>query len=199
MNDNDNRNKILNEEEESLLLNHNYDGIEEFNYPLPTWWLWTFNGGIIFAAIYIYFYNVAGAPSLRDEYNKEIVKLEKIQEEQRKLTGNFSIEEYNQWSSQDNSKTMAAEVYNENCMSCHEEGGKGDIGPNLTDSHWLNIKKVEPTNLYAFIRIGNEDNGMPGWQDTLEKEELFAVVKYIMDIKDTNIAGGKEAQGELIK
>lgn len=191
-------NKILNEEERKLLLNHNYDGIEEFNYPLPKWWVWTFNGGIIFALAYIYFYNAAGGPSLRDEYNKEVVKLEKVLEEQRKLTGNFSVSDYQKWSEGEDAQKMAAAVYDENCLSCHEEQGKGDIGPNLTDSHWLNLKKVTPTSLYAFIRVGNEDNGMPAWQDTLEKEELYAVVKYIMTIKDTNVAGGKEAQGEVV-
>jgi cytochrome c oxidase cbb3-type subunit 3 len=198
--DNDkDKNIILNEEEKNLLLDHNYDGIEEFDYPLPSWWVWTFNGGIIFAAIYIYFYNYAGAPSLEDEYQAHLTKVEKVQEEQRKLTGNFSIDEYSTWSKSEGATNQAAVVFEENCLSCHEEGGKGDIGPNLTDSFWLNIKKeVTPLSLYSFIRVGNEDNGMPGWQDDLTKEELFAAVNYIMGIKNTNIAGGKEPQGEKI-
>ena len=193
------KNIILNEEEQKLLLDHNYDGIEEFDYPLPSWWVWTFNGGIIFAVIYIYFYNFAGAPSLRDEYKAHLTKVEKIQEEQRKLTGNFSIDEYNTWSASDNAKQMADEVFSEYCLSCHEEGGKGDIGPNLTDAYWLNIKnEVTPQTLYSFIRVGNEDNGMPAWQDDLTKEELFAAVKYVMSIKNTNVPG-KEPQGEKLE
>ena len=190
---------ILNDEEKNLLLDHNYDGIEEFDYPLPNWWLWTFNGGIIFAAIYIYFYNFAGAPSLEDEYQAHLIKVEKVQEEQRKLTGNFSIDEYNTWSTGEGASKQAAVVFEENCLSCHEAGGKGDIGPNLTDAYWLNItKEVTPTSVYSFIRVGNEENGMPGWQDDLTKEELFAAVKYIMSIKDTHVSGGKEPQGEKL-
>jgi hypothetical protein len=71
-NDEENKNIILNEAEENLLMDHNYDGIEEFDYPLPSWWVWTFIGGGFFAVFYIFFYNFAGAPSLKEEYKKEL-------------------------------------------------------------------------------------------------------------------------------
>jgi cytochrome c oxidase cbb3-type subunit 3 len=84
-------------------------------------------------------------------------------------------------------------------LSCHEEKGKGDIGPNLTDEYWLNLKQVNPGAIYGFILVGNEDNGMPAWADTLSKEELFAAVKYVLSVKGTNIPNGKEPQGEKLK
>jgi cytochrome c oxidase cbb3-type subunit 3 len=155
-NKSENDNIIMNEKEETLLLDHCYDGIEEFDYPLPTWWKWTFWGGIIFGAFYIYFYLVAGGPTLKDEYEKELARVEKVQEEQRLLTGNFDLQEFKQWSNKPESTNMAALVYEENCLSCHEEGGKGDIGPNLTDKHWVNLKEVNPQSIYSFIRVGNE-------------------------------------------
>lgn len=194
----DRNNVILNKKEEELLLDHNYDGIEEFDYPLPVWWVWTFIGGGIFAFFYIYFYNFAGGPSLRDEYQSGLIKMEKVIEEQRKLTGNFEIADFNSWNEKEESEQMAAAVYEENCLSCHEQGGKGDIGPNLTDQYWLNLKKVNPESIYAFIRVGNEDNGMPAWQDMLSKEELYAAVKYVISVKGTNVLG-KEPQGEILK
>ena len=190
-------NIILDEKEEKLLLDHNYDGIEEFDYPLPAWWVWTFIGGILFAVFYIYYYNVAGAPSLREEFKAEMAKVEQIREEQRKLTGNFDIDDFRQWQKGDNVQQMAAAVYEENCLSCHEEGGKGDIGPNLTDEYWLNVKDTKPVTLYAFIRKGNEDNGMPAWADMLSKEELYAAVQYVLSVKGKNLLG-KEPQGEKL-
>ena len=190
-------NIILDEKEEKLLLDHNYDGIEEFDYPLPAWWVWTFIGGILFAVFYIYYYNVAGAPSLREEFKAEMAKVEQIREEQRKLTGNFDIDDFRQWQKGDNVQQMAAAVYEENCLSCHEEGGKGDIGPNLTDEYWLNVKDTKPVTLYAFIRKGNEDNGMPAWADMLSKEELYAAVQYVLSVKGKNLPG-KEPQGEKL-
>jgi cytochrome c oxidase cbb3-type subunit 3 len=193
------KNIILNEAEENLLMDHNYDGIEEFDYPLPSWWVWTFIGGGFFAVFYIFFYNFAGAPSLKEEYKKELANVELIREEQRKLTGNFDEAAYKTWNESPESMQQAALVYEENCLSCHEEKGKGDIGPNLTDEYWLNLKQVNPGAIYGFILVGNEDNGMPAWADTLSKEELFAAVKYVLSVKGTNIPNGKEPQGEKLK
>lgn len=190
-------NIILNKTEEELLLDHNYDGIEEFDYPLPSWWSVTFIGGVVFAIFYIYFYNFAGAPSLKEEYIQEMSKVNAILEEQRKLTGNFDIEEYNAWAASADADEMANTVFQDNCASCHLEGGTGDIGPNLTDSYWLNLKEVSHGTLYGFIRVGNEDNGMPAWQDLLTKEELFAAVTFLMKLKNTN-QPGKEPQGEKV-
>jgi cytochrome c oxidase cbb3-type subunit 3 len=89
-------------------------------------------------------------------------------------------------------------IYEENCLSCHEEGGKGDIGPNLTDSHWLNVKDTSPETVYKFVVVGNEDNGMPAWGDVLSKDELYQVIAYVLSVKDTNIPGGNEPQGEKL-
>ncbi len=191
-------NVILNEEERNLLLDHDYDGIEEFDYPLPSWWVWTFIGGVVFAIGYIYFYNFAGAPTLRDEFDQKLAKVEAIREEQRKLTGDFQLAEFQAWQKGENADQMAAEVYEENCLSCHEVGGKGDIGPNLTDAYWLNIKEVTPVKIFSFIRVGNEDNGMPAWADMLSKEELFAAVHYVLSVKGKNTPG-KEPQGEKLE
>ncbi|MCR9203203.1 MAG: c-type cytochrome [Halobacteriovoraceae bacterium] len=190
------QNVILNESEQKLLLDHNYDGIEEFDYPLPQWWVWTFIGGAVFAVLYIYFYNFAGAPSLEEEFKREMAKIETVRKEQRKLTGNFDLADFQNWQKGENVPQMAATVYEENCLSCHEEGGKGDIGPNLTDSYWVNFEKdPEPVDFYAFIRVGNEDNGMPAWADMLSKEELYAAVHFVLNLKGKNIPG-KEPQGK---
>ena len=35
------------------VLDHDYDGIQEYNNPLPGWWLWTFYLSIAFALVYV--------------------------------------------------------------------------------------------------------------------------------------------------
>ena len=54
------------EDEKHLLMDHNYDGIQELNNPLPSWWAFTFYFGIAFAIFYFILYQVMGAPSLSD-------------------------------------------------------------------------------------------------------------------------------------
>jgi cytochrome c oxidase cbb3-type subunit 3 len=191
-------NKILNEKEKALLLDHNYDGIQEFDYPLPSWWTWTFIGGVAFALFYILFYEFAGAPSLKDEYNIEITNLEQIKIIAREKRGGFELEEYNSWIMNNDGVAKGAKVFEENCLSCHAEGGKGDIGPNLTDNHWLNIKSVTPESLVGIITKGVEDNGMPAWGEILTKEEIMEAAAFVLTLKNTNAPEGKAPQGEII-
>ena len=40
------------EEEESIVMDHNYDGIRELDNHLPPWWTWMFYFSIVFAFVY---------------------------------------------------------------------------------------------------------------------------------------------------
>lgn len=199
MSDKKNKNIILNEEEQSLLLNHDYDGIEEFDYPLPSWWTNIFIVTSIFGVFYLYYYQFAGGLSLKEQFQKDMSVINEKREAYAKDANNFDLSVYTELQKKDPNLQNAYLVYEENCLSCHEEKGKGDIGPNLTDAYWLNVKKTDPETIYKFIVVGNEDNGMPAWGDTLSKEELYQVVGYVLSLKDTNVAGGKEPQGETLQ
>ena len=195
---NETKNVILSEEEQSLLLNHNYDGIEEFDYPLPGWWKMIFVITSIFGVFYFYYYQIAGGPTLQDEFNKDMAKINAIREEAAKDASNFDLSAYNSLNEKDPQHLNGLAIFEENCLSCHEEGAKGDIGPNLTDGYWLNLKEVTPESIYKFIIVGNEDNGMPAWGEVLPKDELYQVVSYVYSLKNTNVEGGKEPQGEKL-
>ena len=60
-----------NKNEMDKLLNHDYDGIKEYDNPLPNWWLMTFFGAIIFGFIYWIHYEFGGGLSLAEEYKKD--------------------------------------------------------------------------------------------------------------------------------
>lgn len=190
-------NIILNEKEEKLLLDHNYDGIEEFDYPLPNWWVATFIGGIVFAIFYVYYYEFSSGLSLKEEFQRDWQKISKIKEEQAKLLSEFDIKKYEAWKDTVDLQAYSTEVYQENCLSCHQEGGVGDIGPNLTDRHWLNLKEVNPRSVFMFVKNGNEDAGMPAWGEILSREELYAATAYVLSIQNT-MKPGKEPQGEIL-
>ena len=61
------------------ILDHNYDGIQEMDNPLPSWWTLLFYATIIFAAIYYYVYEFGGAKSIDEEFQAEMKKIEEIQ------------------------------------------------------------------------------------------------------------------------
>ena len=58
-------------EQINRLTGHNYDGIQEYDNPLPGWWTWLFVASIIFAFFYWIYYQ-SGVPgrSIQDQYDR---------------------------------------------------------------------------------------------------------------------------------
>jgi len=193
-------NLILHDDENHLVLEHDYDGIHELNHPLPSWWFGTWILSFVFAVPYFMYYVMMDGPTLLDEYNKDMAVITKIKEAEAANGANFNLDEYQSWIASNDGVTKGAVVFEENCLSCHAEGGRGDIGPNLTDDYWLNIKgHVGADTIYPVVFKGVEENGMPAWGEVLSKEEIMSVVSYVLTLHGTNPAQAKEPQGDLIK
>ncbi len=183
-------------DEQHLVLDHNYDGIQELNHPLPSWWSVLFYAGIIFAIGYTVYYQWMGGPSLRDEFNAAYADLREKQEAYKAANGPFDDRVYATYATPEEVQKGAV-VYEENCVQCHLEGGRGDIGPNLTDDHWL-LAKGTPSTIYQIVYTGSEENGMPAWGELLSAEDLYRVTAYVMTFHNTFHPEGKEAQGEKV-
>lgn len=196
--DNELGNTII-EDEKHLVLDHDYDGIQELNHPLPSWWSGIWAISIVFAAIYFMYYIMMDGPTLRDEYKKEYAKVREVIDAEKAKSGNFDVNEFNTFVTENDGIKNGAVVYEENCLSCHAEGGGGDIGPNLTDKHWKNITAFEAKNIYSVVFKGVEDNGMPAWGEMLSKEELMSVVSFVMSLQGTTPPEEKEPEGELVQ
>ncbi len=184
------------EDEKHLLLDHDYDGIQELNHPLPSWWNAIFYICVAFAFGYFVYYQLMGGPTLKDEFKKDYRKVAAAKEEFRKANAVFNQEFYDKVVAQDGVNNGKL-VYEINCMPCHMEGGRGDVGPNLTDNYWL-LAKGTPETIHKVVFGGSEENGMPAWGETLKPEEIYQVISYVMTFKNTFVEGGKEPQGEKV-
>lgn len=197
MSANDNNEKlIVKEDEVALLLDHDYDGIQELDHPLPFWWQATFYGGIIFAICYLAYYQFGSGPSLRDEFKEEYSVVAIKQHEYKKSLGDFNVEFYNAQNTPEGIK-KGEQVFVDNCVACHLDNGIGDIGPNLTDEYWLNSKGTPETN-YPVIFHGVIENGMPNWSEVLSIDEIYQVTAYVQTLHHKKLPG-KEPQGEKIE
>lgn len=190
-------NNNLSEEDKKVLLDHDYDGIQEFDYPLPTWWTASFVLCCLFGIPYMIYYIGLDGPTLVEEQAKEMTVLNKVRTAYAVKMAKFDHQAYSQWDNPEGTK-LGALVYEDNCLSCHEEDGKGDIGPNLTDAYWMHAKGTKET-IYEVILNGREDKGMPTWKEDLTKEEILQVTKYLMTLVNKNVPDGKEPQGEKIE
>ena len=172
----------MNEEEKQVLMDHEYDGIQEFDFALPRWWLATFWGGIIFAIIYIVYYIFLNGPSLQHEYYVDKAQVDKVRKEYMKALQKFDPEKLATFSSGEHARLYGQTIFAENCQACHNKNGAGDIGPNLTDKNWLYTEGTSQ-GLFQFIIEGNPTGGMPAWGIILSKDDLYAVTAYINSLK----------------
>lgn len=180
-------------EVEDRLLDHNYDGIEEFDNPLPQWWLTLFILCVIFGGIYMFYYHIAEIGDLQlQEYANEFPK----EDEQQKAPEEFQKGEM--FAANIDDKDMLAKgekVYQANCASCHKADGGGSVGPNLTDEYWIHGGSF--TDIVWTVVEGVPEKGMLSWRKILSKEDIIATANFIRTLRGTNPAGGKAPQGDL--
>lgn len=167
---------------------HEYDGIEEADNELPTWWLGVFIGTILFAAGYwLVYHEYRLAPSPAEE-------LAIIEAEQRRRAGTVNDEDLVAASKDTAQVALGKQVYTTNCLACHLDRGQGNIGPNLTDAYWLH--GGAPMEIFGVIKQGVPAKGMPGWGPILGDGALKNVVAYLLTLRNTNVPG-KPPQGEV--
>ena len=175
---------------------HAYDGIEEYDNPLPGWWKWTFVATIIVCPFYWMFYHGgADGRSIQDDYNVALAENTRLQFAE---IGDLEPTEETilKFAQKSNWVRVGEIVFKTNCSSCHGREGEGKIGPNLTDEYFKHISKVD--DIARVIANGAAANAMPAWSNRLHTNEIVMVSAYVANLRGTNVEGGKAAEGKLI-
>lgn len=182
--------------DDAVLLDHEYDGIREYDNLLPNWWLATFYGAIIFSVLYVGYYEFGPGPSSEQELRQDLAARELLQKSAQvePPAGEAELQAI----LQDSGKRAAGgSVFKEKCAACHGSLGEGQIGPNLTDKFWIHGNGTLPAILQV-VSEGVPDKGMPPWKTMLKKEELLTVVAYVKSLAGSNPANGKAPQGNEV-
>lgn len=187
------------EEEEEIILDHNYDGIRELDNSLPPWWIYLFYVTIFFGVVYLARYHVFGGESQVEEYERKVAIAEqKIKENMATSeTKVVTIDaETAQYLTDEASLTRGKAIYNANCASCHAKDGGGGIGPNLTDEYWILGGGIK--NVFSTIRDGGRSGrGMVSWKATLKSVDIEKVASYVLSLEGKSTKKPKEPQGEI--
>ena len=176
---------MSNDPKEPLLLDHDYDGIQELDNNLPRLWVWLFYITIIYAAIYLVYYHVTRTGDLSAaEYNHEMQIGTALK---GAAMGKF---EAGIPSLSPSTDTAALEngrqTYAKFCAPCHRADGGGLVGPNLTDDYWIHGSNY--TDTVKIIWDGVPAKGMITWKTVLKPDEIQSVASYIYTLRGTKLA-----------
>jgi cytochrome c oxidase cbb3-type subunit 3 len=177
------------EEENSILMDHDYDGIKELDNNLPPWWVWGFYLTIFFAFSYILYYHVFNGNNQETEYKLSVVQAQKEIDAYLKDAA-MNVDETNvTLLTEPEGIAAGKQVFEANCTACHKDGS-GDIGPNLTDNYWLYGNDIK--DVFGTVKNGTP-NGMPEHASKLNPVQLQQVASYVLSMK---YKPGKEPQGK---
>lgn len=165
--------------ERDPLLDHEYDGIQEFDNPLPGWWVWIFWITILFCIPYIMWYHIGLGPSEHDAYESELAA---FAEKLMATYGDLQPDDATIHRFMDDPVAMTgmASLFRSRCAQCHLSDGSGSVGANLTDAHWLNVRVLP--DIYEVIAQGVPDKGMPPWQESLSPTQMVLLSAYVAQL-----------------
>jgi cytochrome c oxidase cbb3-type subunit 3 len=180
-------NRTVDHNEEDKKVGHNFDGIEEYDNPLPGWFFNLFLGSIIFAGIYLILFPGYGSFkgvlnwTSANAWQAEIVEAE---EEFNALAKTFMATDAKTLAANRDAVKMGQRLFKANCSTCHGADAKGSYAfPNLTDNDWLYGDSEEAIKQ----TITNGRNGaMPGWQAALGND-LDKMTDYVIKLGNEDV------------
>lgn len=197
---------------------HEWDGIKEYNNPLPRWWLWTFYATVIWGVLYTVAYPawplINGATpgllghSTRADVAAEIAEYAKANEPieaklvAADLTAINTDEELANYTA-----NAGRAVFGTWCAQCHGAGAGGNVGyPNLLDNDWLWGGSIEEIHLTVTHGIRNTDDAdaryseMPafGRDELLEPAQIEQVVQYVRQISGQDHDAAAATEGAVV-
>jgi cytochrome c oxidase cbb3-type subunit 3 len=178
------------------LTGHEYDGIAEYDNPMPTWWTRIFWATFFFSIGYYVHYQLTGnGSSVEQSYAVE------MQQERERMAAAALGDEVNEEAltrlMQDPAMMKDAQsIYKRRCLQCHADRGQGNIGPNLTDDHWI-YESDGLMELFEIVSNGRPQKGMPNWSKILRPVEVAEVTAYIGTLRNTNVPG-RAPQGKRL-
>lgn len=203
---------------------HAWDGdIQEFNNPLPTWWLWGFYMTVVFAVIYWILYpawpmgdgytkGVANDIEYKTEDGKVVTthwntralyqkELEEARAQQAKYLSELNNKSYQEILNDADKRAYAFSVakvlFADNCAACHQAGGAGLIGmyPNLVDDDWLWGGNYK--QIETTISEGRH-GAMPAFKKKLNDTQINDVAEYVLSLSGQHQDINMMKRGESI-
>ena len=169
-------------------LGHAFDGIEEYDNPLPRWWFMLFVATLVFAVGYLILYpgmgtwkgifpGYEGGWTQVKQWEKE---MDKADEKYGPIFAKYAAMPIEEVAKDEQALKMGGRLFASNCSVCHGSDAKGAYGfPNLTDHDWL--WGGEPEAIKTTILNGRQAV-MPAWGEILGEPDIRNVAGYVRSL-----------------
>ncbi|MBK9325268.1 MAG: cytochrome-c oxidase, cbb3-type subunit III [Hydrogenophilales bacterium] len=200
---------------------HVWDGdLQEFNNPLPTWWIYTFYVTVLFALVYWVAYpswpvgksflpgintvTYVNAQGEEESWHwntraKLLVETQEAVAAQKPYFDKIASLPYENVTKDPELSSFVVSagkaLFSENCAACHQAGGQGKIGlfPNLTDDDWLHGGGFE--NIHETLTKGRRGY-MPPFSEALAPERIDELANYVVSLSGGKADPAKTAKGK---
>ena len=199
---------------------HSWDGIEEYNNPLPRWWVWVFYATIIWGIGYTVAYPawplITGATpgllgaSTRADVEVEIAAVDKanaaikdklVAADLNAIGADPELAGY--------AERAGAAVFRTNCAQCHGSGAAGEVGkgyPNLLYDDWLwggTMDDIHTTVLHGIRNTTDADarySEMPkfGTDGILDETQIAQVAEHVLALSGQDHDATLDAAGATV-
>lgn len=200
-------------EPENKTTGHEYDGIQEYDNPMPRWWVQMFVATLVFGAIYL----LAYPGILGDKWNgllgwTQVQQLEKevqaADEKYGPIFASYSEMPIEEVAKDPKALKMGLRLFANNCAVCHGSDAGGNHGfPNLRDNDWLWGGSSE--KIHESITKGRGTPGvmrMPAWGEQWAaadgakqaEEKVINVAEYVLSLSGEEHDAAKAAAGQEV-
>jgi cytochrome c oxidase cbb3-type subunit 3 len=176
---------------------HEYDGIEEYDNPLPGWWFAMFVITIVWGCGYLLMYpgmgNFSGLLGWTqlEQHAEEVAEAD---EKYRAMRDRYLALPVAEIAQDEKVVRMGMRIYGNNCSQCHGLDAGGAYGfPNLADDQWLwggTPEAIKHTLVYG------RQAAMPAWQDTLGEQGIDEVTEYVLTLNNRGADTAKAERGQ---
>ena len=183
------------------LLDHDADGIREFDNDLPRWWLYGFYFTIVFAALYLVNYHVLSSPLLgrvaRWQPNGRPRWPPPPRPRRRRPVASARTALVALTDADSLAKGKAIfESQTNPCAACHRPDLGGLVGPDLTDDFWLHGCTPRPSSRPSGPATRRKGMLPYGGGPALTDDQMLQLASYILSKQRSKPAGAKAKDPE---
>ncbi|MFT4719067.1 MAG: cytochrome c oxidase cbb3-type subunit 3 [Candidatus Azotimanducaceae bacterium] len=177
---------------------HSYDGIEEYDNPLPSWWYWGFILTIVYGLGYLAYYpGLGNFPGLSGWTQVGQLEAEQALADERygPIFAQYREVPLAQLATDTVAMKMGRRLFSNNCAVCHGSAATGSFGfPNLTDEEWIwggDAAAIEATILHG------RNAAMPAWQNVMGDQGVKAVTEQVLRLAGREVDMALADEGKV--